>query len=171
MGHWFTSSNLEDVTVDENGTAVAFSQNSGHATDFHARTFNRSSTLRSFGFAANYIASDSVIVDADLSYSMANVDDNNGEGNSLSLIGYLNRSSFDHRQSNILPAISGFEQANPRQVNALGEPVGVSHYLDPANGRSHVMLRRGWSINSARKSQRKKRQRSRRKTLQLLRLF
>ena len=147
MGHWFTSSNLEDVTVDENGTAVAFSQNSGHATDFHARTFNRSSTLRSFGFAANYIASDSVIVDADLSYSMANVDDNNGEGNSLSLIGYLNRSSFDHRQSNILPAISGFEQANPRQVNALGEPVGVSHYLDPANGRSHVMLRRGWSID------------------------
>jgi len=114
MGHWFTSSNLEDVTVDENGTAVAFSQNRGHATDFHARTFNRSSTLRSFGFAANYIASDSVIVDADLSYSMANVDDNNGEGNSLSLIGYLNRSSFDHTQSNILPAISGFEQANPR---------------------------------------------------------
>ncbi|MEC9060593.1 MAG: TonB-dependent receptor, partial [Pseudomonadota bacterium] len=56
-------------------------------------------------------------------------------------------SSFDHRQSNILPAISGFEQANPRQVNALGEPVGVSHYLDPANGRSHVMLRRGWSID------------------------
>ena len=107
----------------------------------------RASVLKSFGFAANYIASDSVIVDADLSYSMANVDDNNGEGNSLSLIGYLNRSSFDHTQSNILPAISGFEQANPRQVNALGEPVGVSHYLDPANGRSHVMLRRGWSVD------------------------
>lgn len=147
MGHWFTSSNLENVSVDENGTAVAFSQNSGHATDFHARTFNRSSNLKSFGFEANYLASDSVIVDADLSYSMANVDDNNGEGNSLSLIGYLNRSTFDHTQSYILPAISGFEEANPLQVNALGEPVGVSHYLDPANGRSHVMLRRGWSID------------------------
>ena len=147
MGHWFTSSNLEDVTVDENGTAVAFSQISGHATDFHARTFNRSSTSQSFGVSASYLASDSVIVDADLSYSTANVDDNNGEGNALSLIGYLNRSSFDHTQQNVLPAISGFEQANPDQVNAFGEPVGVSHYLDPSNGRAHVMLRRGWSID------------------------
>ena len=147
MGHWFTSSNLEDVTVDENGTAVAFSQISGHATDFHARTFNRSSTSQSFGVSASYLASDSIIVDADLSYSKANVDDNNGEGNALSLIGYLNRSSFDHTQQNVLPAISGFEQANPGQVNAFGEPVGVSHYLDPSNGRAHVMLRRGWSID------------------------
>lgn len=146
MGHWFTSSNLENVTLDNNGTAVAFSQTSGHATDFHARTFNRSSSLHSYGIDANWIATDNVIVDADISFSSASVDDNNGEGNALSLLGYLNRSSFDHTRNTLLPAIFGFEDANPSQVNAVGEPVGVGHYFDPSNGRAHVMLRRGWSI-------------------------
>ena len=46
LGHWFTSSNLEDVVTDENGTAIAFSQNVGEATDFHARTFDRPSKLQ-----------------------------------------------------------------------------------------------------------------------------
>lgn len=147
MGHWFTSSNLEDVTLDPNGTAVAFSQNSGHATDFHARTFNRSSSLHSYGVDANWIVAPNIIMDADVSYSSASVNDNNGEGNALSLIGYLNRSSFDHTRNTVLPAIFGFEAANPAQVNALGEPVGVGPYLDAANGRAHVMLRRGWSID------------------------
>jgi iron complex outermembrane receptor protein len=138
MGHWFTSSNLENVVLDNNGSAVAFSQSSGHATDFHARTFNRSSNVQSLGFSVDWAIHDDVLFNADISTSNARVNDKNGEGNSLSLIGFLNQSKFDHTEGNILPAISGFE-------GALGQE--GSDFLSPENGRSHVMLRRGWDID------------------------
>ncbi len=146
MGHWFTSSNLENVITDSNGTAVRFSQRVGHATDFHARSFNRDTALHSAGIALNWQASDNLVLDIDLSGSRASVDDPQGEGDALSLIGYLNQSTFDHTQGNILPAISHFDAANPAQINAEGVVSGVQNYLDPANGRAHVMLKRGWQI-------------------------
>ncbi|WOI37759.1 TonB-dependent receptor [Alteromonas sp. CI.11.F.A3] len=138
MGHWFTSSNLEDVILDSNGSALAFSQSSGHATDFHARTFNRSSNVQSLGFSADWAIQDHILFDADISISNARVNDKNGEGNSLSLIGYLNQSAFDHTAGDVLPAISGFQ-------SGVGQD--ESNFLNPANGRSHVMLRRGWNID------------------------
>lgn len=146
MGHWFTSSNLENVYTDANGTVVEFEQKVGHATDFHARTFDRPSKLQAVGLNAQWQASDNLQLDFDMSLSQAKLEDTRGAANALSLIGYLNRSRFDHSDGNILPAISGFELADPNILDAQGQPSGVSDYLDPSNGRAHVMLRRGWNI-------------------------
>ena len=153
MGHWFTSSNLEDVLTDENGTVVEFQQNVGHATDFHARTFDRPTTLDATGLNVDWQASPSVNMTLDWSRSTASIDDENGAGNALSLIGFLNRSEFDHSAGNTLPAIRGFESALGAETNSSGTGSGAvagvartSNYLDPRHGRAHVMLRRGWHI-------------------------
>ena len=146
LGHWFTSSNLEDVVTDENGTAIAFSQNVGEATDFHARTFDRPSSVSALGLNSSLQVSEKVLLEFDVSSSKASTRDRIGAGNALTLIGYLNRSSFSISEGNILPLISGFESADPTIVNASGDATGVSDYLDPANGKAHVMLRRGWNI-------------------------
>jgi len=146
LGHWFTSSNLEDVVTDDNGTAIAFSQNVGHATDFHARTFDRPSSVSALGLNSSLQVSPKVLVEFDVSSSKASTKDRIGAGNALTLIGYLNRSTFSISQDNILPRITGFELSNPTTVDALGDVTGVSDYLDPANGKAHVMLRRGWNI-------------------------
>lgn len=146
MGHWFTSSNLENVLTDEHGTVVQFEQNVGHATDFHARTFDRPSNVSALALNLDWKVNASWQLTWDLSLSDAATEDTQGAANALSLIGYLNRSKFDHSSGNVLPIISGFEGANSSILNALGEPTAVQNYLDPANGRAHVMLRRGWNI-------------------------
>jgi iron complex outermembrane receptor protein len=146
MGHWFTSSNLENVLTDINGTAIQFEQKIGHATDFHARTFDRPSKLKAVGLNIDWQASDSLEMNFDVSLSDASIKDTQGAANALSLIGYLSRSRFDHSSNNILPSISGFQTADASIIDAQGNTSGVSDYLDPANGRAHVMLRRGWNI-------------------------
>jgi TonB-dependent receptor len=146
MGHWFTSSNLQNVLTDPNGTVIQFEQNIGHATDFHARTFDRPSKLKAVGLNVEWLASDSLTMNFDASLSDASIKDTQGAGNALSLIGYLNRSRFDHSGDNILPSISGFQTADASIIDAQGNASGVSDYLDPANGKAHVMLRRGWNI-------------------------
>lgn len=146
MGHWFTSSNLQDVITDENGTVVNFSQSVGHATDFHARTFNRPSAMESIGLNVEWYPSATLSLAFDVGSAKNTIDDNTGGANALTLIGYLNRSTFDHRAGTILPSISGFASAEPNIINAEGEIAGVANYLAPSNGRAHVMLRRGWEV-------------------------
>jgi iron complex outermembrane receptor protein len=146
MGHWFTSSNIENAVTDENGTVIEFQQSVGHATDFHARTFDRPSKIGAVGVNIDWQVSHSLGFEVDLSLSDASIKDTKGAANALSLIGYLNRSKFDHTADTILPSISGFATPDPTILDADGAMTGVSDYLDPANGRSHVMLRRGWNI-------------------------
>lgn len=146
IGHWFTSSNLENVVTDTRGTVVEFQQNIGHATDFHARTFDRPSELFAGGLNLNWHTDSRFSWEADASFSRATIEDESGANNALSLIGYLNRSRFDHSQNHRLPRISGFQTASDDVVDASGNQTGVSDYLNPANGRAHVMLRRGWNI-------------------------
>jgi iron complex outermembrane receptor protein len=146
LGHWFTSSNLENVVTDGNGTSIGFSQNVGHATDFHARTFDRPSSVNALGLNSSWQVSKKVLLEFDVSSSSASTKDRVGAGNALTLIGYLNRSSFSLSEDSILPHITGFELSEPTIVDALGDVSGVSNYLDPTNSRAHVMLRRGWNI-------------------------
>ncbi|BDX04989.1 hypothetical protein MACH26_05100 [Planctobacterium marinum] len=146
MGHWFTSSNLEQVSMDEQGTAVSFVQNIGHATDFHARTFDRPAKIDAVGLNVDWQPESAFAWELDWSLSRAEIADTEGAANALSLIGYLNRSRFALQEGYLLPRIDGFESAEPNVVDANGFPSGVSHYLDPSNGRAHVMLRRGWHI-------------------------
>ncbi len=155
-GHWFTAPNLENVALDQNGTVVDLYQEVGLATDFHAKTFDRLTQTDAFAFNVDWDVSDELNLSFDLHRSTASREANNGGGDQLSLIGYANRVRFQVDNA-ILPWASGFEAANPNIFSGQQEidgvayqagttPDGVSDYLDSANLRSHVMLRRGWAV-------------------------
>lgn len=157
FGHWFTAPNLENVTVDENGTVTDLFQEVGLATDFHSKKFDRLTDTYMIGFNTDWQASESLNVNFDAHYSKASRAANNGGGNQLSLIGYANRVRFQSDDA-ILPWVSEFDTANPNIYSGQQEiegvaydpnvtPDGVSNYLDTANSRAHVMLRRGFEVD------------------------
>ena len=156
FGHWFTAPNVEDVTLDSNGTVTDLYQEVGLATDFHSKTFDRLTETVSLGLNVEKNFSDSLTGSVDVSFSKAEREANNGGGNQLSLIGYANRVRFrsDHE---VLPWVSNFAEANAGIFSGQQEidgvayeagttPAGVSDYLDDDNSRAHVMLRRGWAV-------------------------
>lgn len=156
-GHWFTAPNIENAVTDENGTVIDLYQEVGLATDFHAKTFSRLTKTDDIGFNVDWQVNDSLNLSFDAHRSTAERDANNGGQDQLSLIGYANRVRFQS-DSSTLPWVSDFEAANPdiytgqQEIDGVAyqagvSPNGVSNYLDPANGRAHVMLRRGWAVD------------------------
>lgn len=144
-GHWFTAPNVENAITDVNGTVIDMYQEVGLATDFHAKKFERLTETKSFGLNAEWDVNQSLVLNFDLSLSAAEREPNNGGGDQLSLIGYQNRARFQVDEA-ILPWVSEFQEARDNIVNGDGIAGAVSDYLDPANGRAHVMLRRGWAV-------------------------
>ncbi len=164
-GHWFTAPNIEGfgadagATVDENGTVIDLYQEVGLATDMHAKKFDRLTQSNAFGVNIDWEVNDNLNMKVDLSHSSAERAANNGRGDQLSLIGYANRVRFQV-DDNILPYASEFASANADIYSGQQElddvaydpavvPDGVSDYLDPANSRAHVMLRRGWAVEDS----------------------
>jgi len=143
-GHWFTAPNIENAVTDSNGTVVDLYQETGLATDFHAKKFDRLTSTKSYGLQADWDVTDNLNIIFDVSQSKAEREANNGGGNQLSLIGYKNRVRFQS-DDKILPWVSEFEDA-ATGLDYDGTLHNVSNYLDPANGRAHVMLRRGWEV-------------------------
>lgn len=170
LGHWFTSSDFSNtaenpITVDSNGTVVNFLQDNG-ATDFGARDIGRPSETISAGLNAKWQVNDNFQLAFDYSKSSSELNDSKGNTNPLIIFGFLDNVVFDHTQSNLLPGLSGFQEANPnyfneqqnfelRQIAAgtprntidVSEPIGRGNYLDPSTVRSHVNLRRGSVID------------------------
>lgn len=157
-GHWFTGSNLTDVALDPNGTAVDLRQEVGLATDFHAKKFDRLTETDALSLNLKWNVSDNLSLNFDAHTSSADrFEGPAGSSDYLSLIGYANRVRFQSDDS-ILPWTSEFQAANPNVFSGQQEldgdayqagvnPAGVSDYLDPANLRAHVMLRRGWAVS------------------------
>lgn len=143
-GHWFTAPNVENAKTDANGTVTDLYQETGLATDFHAKKFDRLTSTKSYGLQADWDVTDKLKLVFDASKSEASRAANNGGGNQLSLIGYKNRVRFQS-DSATLPWTSMFQDA-ATGLNYDGTLHNVSNYLDPANGRAHVMLRRGWEV-------------------------
>ncbi len=144
-GHWFTGPNVENAVTDANGTVIDMYQEEGLATDFHAKKFDRLTETKSYGFNAKWDVNDSLQLNFDVSMSQAEREANNGGGNQLSLIGYANRVRFQVDDA-VLPWASEFQDPRSNIVDGDNITRPVSHYLDPANGRAHVMLRRGWAV-------------------------
>jgi len=155
-GHWFTAPNIENAITDANGTVIDLYQEVGLATDFHAKKFDRLTETDAIGFNVKWDVNTKLNLSFDAHRSTADREANNGGGDQLSLIGYANRVRFQS-DSSILPWVSEFDTANPNIYSGQQEldgvaydpdviPAGVSDYLDPANGRAHVMLRRGWAV-------------------------
>ena len=158
FGHWFTAPNIERAVTDANGTVVDLYQEVGLATDMHAKKFDRLTTTSSYGFNASWNVTSAFNVAFDANFSSAEREPNNGGGDQLSLIGYGNRVRFQVMPGEVLPYASEFEAANPniysgqQQIDGTAHqpgvtPAGVSDYLDTANSRAHVMLRRGWAVD------------------------
>jgi TonB-dependent receptor len=156
FGHWFTAPNVTDVTLDSNGTVIDLYQEIGLATDFHSKTFDRLTETISLGLNFKKNFSDNLTGSFDASFSKAEREANNGGGNQLSLIGYANRVRFQSDNA-ILPWVSNFAEANANIFSGQQEidgvayqagttATGVGDYLDVANSRAHVMLRRGWAV-------------------------
>ncbi|MCY7297326.1 TonB-dependent receptor [Alteromonas sp. a30] len=157
--------NRRAPTVDANGTIVDLYQEVGLATDMHSKTFDRLTETTDFGLNLEWQVNDNLNLTFDAHVSEAEREANNGGENQLSLIGYANRVRFQV-DDNILPFASMFAEANPNIYSGQQEiegafatspdgfpgydptltPDGVSDFLDTANSRAHVMLRRGWEI-------------------------
>ncbi len=144
-GHWFTGPNVENAVTDANGTVIDMYQEEGLATDFHAKKFDRLTETTSLGFNVRWDVNDSLYMIFDANTSSAEREANNGGGDQLSLIGYANRVRFQVDDA-VLPWASEFQDAAAAIEDGEGIVRPVSDYLDPANGRAHVMLRRGWAV-------------------------
>ncbi len=156
-GHWFTSDNVENVIVDDNGTVIEMYQQVGLATDFHAKKADRLTDSLSIGLNFDWDVNDNLNMQFDFSNSNAKREANNGRGGSLALLGYANRVQWN-LDNNILPYYTDFASANsniysgqqegdgveqdPNSPNYVS-PQGVSDYLDTANSGAHVMIRGG----------------------------
>jgi len=137
MGHWFTPSNFDTVSTDANGTVVSFSQASGQATDFHAKTFDRLTETTSIGINFDWDVNDNLNLEFDIWRSDSEREPNNGNNNMV--LGSLRGSSYVNDGST-LPRVFGFESI--AGDSALG-------YLDPANPRAHVSIRGGQATGRA----------------------
>ena len=150
-GHWFTAPNLENVVTDKNGTVIDLYQETGLATDFQAKKFDRLTNTKSFGLQADWDVSDNLNIVFDIAKSKSERAANNGGANMLAILGHKNRVRFQS-DSAILPVMSGFQTAATGLVYEFdpvtGAPIthSVSDYLDPSNAKPHVMLRRGWAV-------------------------
>jgi iron complex outermembrane recepter protein len=146
-GHWFTAPNVENAKTDAHGTVIDLYQETGLATDFHAKKFDRLTSTKSYGLQADWDVTDKLNIVFDISKSNAERAANNGGGDQLSLIGYKNRVRFQS-DSAILPWTSQFQTPATGLIydTTTNATHSVSDYLDPANGRAHVMLRRGWAV-------------------------
>ncbi len=156
-GHWFTGSNLTDVTLDQNGTATDLRQEVGLATDFHAKSFSRITETDALALNVKWDVNENLTLALDAHTSSANrFEGPSGTGDLLSLVGYANRVRFQSDGA-VLPWTSEFQSPSSAVFSGQQEldgvayqggvtPAGVSDYLDPSNLRAHVMLRRGWAV-------------------------
>ena len=71
-GHWFTSDNVENIVVDDNGTIIDMYQQVGLATDFHAKKADRLTESTSVGLNFDWDVNDNLNMKFDISSSQGN---------------------------------------------------------------------------------------------------
>ncbi len=152
-GHWFTASNLTDVTTDANGTVTDITQASGVATDFHDKKFDKRTNTREFGLNVEWKVSPNLTATVDGTYSLAKEDPNGGRQAYLSLLGYLTGSSRYQSDGSILPWQTETLPTFANPASPCGSAVtnsGTPGSTTPVGGGEplcqHVMLLRGYGI-------------------------
>lgn len=152
-GHWFTASNLTNVTTDTNGTVTDITQATGIATDFHDKKFDKRTNTREFGLNVDWKISPNLTASFDGTYSLAKEDPNNGQEAYLALLGYLTGSSRYQSDGSVLPwqteTLPTF--ANPASpcgsaVTNSGQPGSTTTVGAGEPLCQHVMLLRGYGI-------------------------
>lgn len=150
-GHWFTASNLTDVTTDANGTVTDMTQASGIATDFHDKKFDKRTNTREFGLNVEWKVSPNLTATVDGTYSLAKQDPNGGRQAYLSLLGYLTGSSRYQSDGAILPyqteTLPTFANPNSPCGSAVTNSGNSADPIVVGAGQplcQHVMLLRGY---------------------------
>lgn len=123
LGNWFEPANYTAATIDENRTVTSLTTN-GNA-DFIATSGNRFVTTRHAGLNADWSASDTLTVTADVSWSQAK--DNAGGRNYFTVIGVPSTYSFTEARGNGFPSVSGH----------------TADLTDATLGRTHIAVRQG----------------------------
>jgi len=153
-GHWFTASNLTNVTTDANGTVTDMTQASGIASDFHDKSYSKHTNTREFGLNVDWDISSHVKAVFDFTHSLAHEDPDGGTESELTLLGYLTGSARFQSNSNIIPMVGETlpTYANPASscgTTPTNSGVAASNPVQGAgeNLCQHVMLLRGYGVS------------------------
>src|SRR5882724_143766 len=138
-GHWFTPSNLTNVITDANGTAIDMTQSVGQASDFHDKSYSKSTDTVAAGLNADWKLADRITLGLDGSYSRAKEYPNGGDESQLALLGFPGQTIRFQSDGQIVPYVSGF--VDPASGPNAGV-VGGTHPLF-----EHVMLYRGYGVD------------------------
>jgi len=138
-GHWFTPSNLTNVVTDANGTAIDMTQSVGQASDFHDKSYSKSTDTFAAGLNADWKLADRITLGLDGSYSRAKEYPDGGDESQLALLGYPGQTIRFQSDSQIVPYVTGF--VDPTSGPNAGV-VGGTHPLF-----EHVMLYRGYGVD------------------------
>ena len=133
-GHWFTATNLTNVTTDANGTVTDMTQATGQASDFHDKKYDKKTNLVASGLNADWNLTDHLNVSLDASYSQSKEDPNGGKESELALLGIPNQDIRYRSDTTIIPYTTGF-------IDTGGVVGGTSQLFQ------HVMLLRGYSVD------------------------
>jgi iron complex outermembrane receptor protein len=139
FGHWFTPSNLTNVTTDANGTAIDLTQSVGMASDFHDKKFDKRTDLIASGLNAEWKMADNITLGLDGSFSHARELPNGGRESELALLGYSGQTISYISDGSILPYTTGFVKPTS------GPDAGVAGGGHPLF--EHVMLYRGYGTD------------------------
>jgi len=130
VGHWFTDSNLDNMTFTENGSLSSVTSTVvdgvGGATDFIRRRYGRDVEIQAFGANFEWLVNDNLTAVIDVSTSTA--EDNSGGDNFFTVVGYNNEYSVDYSGSTPTLSVAG----------------GDAALQNPALGRMHYNERNGF---------------------------
>ena len=130
VGHWFTDSNLDNMTFTDNGSILSLDSTLvdgvGGATDFIRRRYGRDVEIQAFGANLEWLVNDNLTAVFDVSTSTA--EDNSGGDNFFTVVGYNNAYSVDFSGSTPSLTVDGGEDA----------------LLTPSLGRMHYNERNGF---------------------------
>lgn len=138
-GHWFTPSNLTNVTTDAHGTVIDMTQGVGQASDFHDKSYSKKTDTIAGGLNADWKLADRITLNLDGSFSHAKEDPNGGAESQLALLGFPGQTVRFRSDGEIVPYVTGFIQ--PTSGTNAGV-VGGTHPLF-----EHVMLLRGYGVD------------------------
>ena len=130
VGHWFSDSNLDDMTFNDNGSLTGVTSTVvdgvGGATDFIRRRYGRDVEIQAFGANFEWLVNDNLTATIDVSTSTA--EDNSGGDNFFTVIGYNNEYSVDYSGTTPTLTVAG----------------GDAALQDPSLGRMHYNERNGF---------------------------
>jgi iron complex outermembrane receptor protein len=134
FGLWFGINDLRSVQLDDKGTVVDYRQ-AGTPMDLNGGFEERTVKTNQLGVNLKHSFSDSLSIDADVSYAKSELNPNGG-GFDGADIGYGGTIGM-----NVGVAVTGDSSSHLTEMSGFGPNNDQSRYLDPSVIGSHVLVR------------------------------